>query len=293
MKTDFNRIAVIGGDMRQVYLAEILAQRGYEVSVYALERKTEHPAIKEKASLREALKDTDVLLAPMPFLRAEKLKKAGNVWQKGSFSDLTVENLLKYAKEGSLIFAGGISEEFRKQAAEKQIRCVDYLKNENIAVQNTVAAAEGMIAEAICRSPGNLSRSSCLVLGYGKCGATLVFCLQKFSCRITVYEKEAKAAARAGIIADKVAEDSELPMCLANVQYIFNTIPSIILTESLLSYVKKGTLILDLASAPGGVDYNAAGKLGIQAVLLPGLPGKYAPLSSAKILAEAVMRESE
>ena len=49
-------------------------------------------------------------------------------------------------------------------------------------------------------------------------------------------------------------------------------------------------MILDMASAPGGVDYEACKELGISAALLPGLPGKYAPASSAEILAEKIER---
>ena len=52
--------------------------------------------------------------------------------------------------------------------------------------------------------------------------------------------------------------------------------------------MRSDTLILDMASEPGGVDYKAAEELGITAVLLPGLPGKYAPASSAEILADKI-----
>ena len=48
--------------------------------------------------------------------------------------------------------------------------------------------------------------------------------------------------------------------------------------------------IIDIASAPGGVDYEAAGALGIAAKLCLGLPGKYAPKTAGEILAEEIMK---
>lgn len=285
MKKNLYRFAVIGGDMRQVYLAEVFAAKGYKVSGYALERKGHHSGLKEESSLKEALKEADVIAAPFPFL------KSGKIQGCGAFSDLTIENIFQQAKKGSLIFAGGIPKEFQKRAEEKGIVCVDYLKDESIAMQNTVATAEGILAEAIKRSPRNLYKSDCLVLGYGKCGSTLVSYLKKFFCNVTVYEKEPSVAACAVVAADKAADVMELPKCLMEAQYIFNTIPSLVLPKAMLEYVRKDALILDLASAPGGVDYKAAEKMGIQAVLLPGLPGRYAPLSSAEILADGILKK--
>ena len=55
MKTSLNRFAVFGGDMRQVYLAECLAEKGYEVVVYGLCESCKHLKIREASSLEAAL----------------------------------------------------------------------------------------------------------------------------------------------------------------------------------------------------------------------------------------------
>ena len=208
-------------------------------------------------------------------------------------TELQRENILKLVRPGSVLFAGGIPAEYEKKAAKKGIVCVDYLKDEYTAMENTVAAAEGLLAEAICRSSRNLFGSSCLVLGYGRCGSTLVSYLKKFSCHVTVAEKEEKVRARAGLLADRVIAPSKLPLYLGSVQYIFNTAPAMVLPRALLEYVSADALILDMASAPGGVDYQAAEEKKLQAVLLPGLPGRYAPYSSAEILAKFIFRYME
>ena len=55
------------------------------------------------------------------------------------------------------------------------------------------------------------------------------------------------------------------PLPLDNLKYhihefdiIFNTIPSLILNDEILTKVKKDALIIDLASKPGGIDFDAA-----------------------------------
>ena len=171
--------------MRQVYLADILEEKGQEVKRYGLETETE-----SSASLKEVLETADVIAAPVPFLKKDVVfcKNPQEKFQ----TELQRENILKLVRPGSVLFAGGIPAEYEKKAAKKGIVCVDYLKDEYTAMENTVAAAEGLLAEVICRSSRNLFGSSCLVLGYGRCGSTLVSYLKKFSCHVTVAEKEEK-----------------------------------------------------------------------------------------------------
>ena len=61
-----------------------------------------------------------------------------------------------------------------------------------------------------------------------------------------------------------------------------------VLDEDALSGTRGGTLMIDLASVPYGVDLRAAWRRGILAWREPGLPGRYCPRSAAKALAEAI-----
>lgn len=274
LKTSLNRIAVFGGDMRQVYLADILAEQGFEVRVYGLCKTCKNPGIQRTSSIKEVMEYAETVAAPVPFSKGLSL--------------ITEEALLKILKPGTRFFSGGIPIEFCTQAEKKEIQCVDYLKDEKVAMKNTLATAEGILAEAITRSPRNLFGSTCLVLGYGRCGSTLVSYLKGISSKVLVYERQEEVAARAYIKANRVIKKEELPEALHKADFIFNSIPAMALPRALLGYVRSDTLILDMASEPGGVDYKAAEELGITAVLLPGLPGKYAPASSAEILADKI-----
>ena len=54
--------------------------------------------------------------------------------------------------------------------------------------------------------------------------------------------------------------------------------------------MKRDVFLLDLASAPYGVDFEAARQLKIKAATAPGLPGKTAPKTAGGLIAESVIK---
>ncbi len=81
----------------------------------------------------------------------------------------------------------------------------------------------------------------------------------------------------------------QLSKNVSDYDFIFNTIPSLVLTENILNNVHKDTTIIDIASKPGGTDFDACKSLGINARLCLGLPGKYSPKTSAKIIYNSIV----
>ena len=232
--------------------------------------------------MKEALKEVDAAVGPVPFIRSGKITGTYEI------ADMNVEMLFDELPENAVFFAGNIPGEVRRYAEGKGLRACDVMIDELVAARNAVATAEGAVAEAIARSPVNLTKSRCLVLGYGRCGRVLMRLLKSFFCKVLVSEKDKTRGADAFVLADGIVSEAELTDAVGNVDFIFNTVPERILSEERLRHVGKNTWILDIASAPGGVDYRAAEALSVNAVLLPGLPGRYAPASSAEILSDFI-----
>lgn len=297
MITNIYDFGIIGGDMRQVYMAQILAEQGYRVCVYGLCKEISmdmqkdvtkgQPVLREK-SLKDAVHKSGIILAPIPMTKNEK-----DLNNQAEKEDMSLNELMEALKEGQYLFAGCISEAFRDKAADKGVTCCDFMKNEELAIYNSIATAEGAIAEAIQKSPLNLHRSECLVLGYGKCGKTLAAYLKGMFCRVTVCARRPDVRSEASVLADEVISVNDISDNLKQYSFIFNTIPNMIIDRSLLMSVKKQAIIIDIASAPGGVDFTAAKELGIPAWLCPGLPGKYAPESSAMAMTDVLMQEMQ
>lgn len=284
-KIDFD-FAVIGGDARQVYLASRLSKQGFRVCAYALCSEQKQPNVLTASSLEDAVAHSETILAPVPISKDRQ-----NISQQAKACDLSMSHLLNALLKNQRLFAGCIPADFQAAAAAKGVLTYDLMKAGELAVFNTIATAEGALAEAICKSSQNLHHSCCMVLGFGRCARTLTGSLKGLGAQVTVCARNAAARAEAELNADNAIPFSQLGDCLPEYDFLFNTVPALVLTKENLSKLKPGTLIIDIASSPGGVDYAAARELGVSAWLCPGLPGKYSPESSANAIADTVLSQ--
>ena len=58
--------------------------------------------------------------------------------------------------------------------------------------------------------------------------------------------------------------------------------------RTMLEKSGRDTLFIDLASRPGGIDFEAAAELGRKAVWALGIPGKTAPVTAGEIVADTI-----
>lgn len=283
MKKRIYDFAVIGGDLRQAVLAQILTAKGCRVCHYALCRPIDDPGCHPVSSLKEAVLCSENIIAPIPMTKNNM--ELNHQVQTG---DLCLSSLISLFSEEQYFFAGCIPDKFREAAHLRNVRVFDFMDSEELSVFNSIATAEGAVAEAITKSGRNLHGSSCLILGYGRCAKTLTACLRGMFCHTTVCARKPQAMAEAAILADKAVSISDFETHLNEYDFIFNTIPAPVLLKEHLVKMKKHVTIIDIASAPGGVDFAAAARLNLSAYLCPGLPGKYAPVSSAQAIADTI-----
>ena len=140
---------------------------------------------------------------------------------------------------------------------------------------------------AIENTPFTIHSSKCLITGYGRISKILAKMLWGMGANVTCCAR--KASARAQIDADGYRSISfgELGDCESDI--IFNTVPSPVLTEEIISK-SDARLIIDLASGVGGgTDFRAAEKYGIKALHALSLPGKTAPETAAQITADTIL----
>ena len=70
---------------------------------------------------------------------------------------------------------------------------------------------------------------------------------------------------------------------------LINTVPHWLFTEEVFAKMSDAPLMLDLASAPGGIDSAAASAHGIRVIWALSLPGRYAPDSAGEVIADTVL----
>ena len=162
------------------------------------------------------------------------------------------------------------------------------MDQDEIAIYNSIPTAEGVIYYLIKNTQHTIHNANVHVIGGGRCGETLAKSLKALGARVTISSRNPKLAARlfeSGIRV--VTTDSDI---LGEADVVVNTVPALVLEKQALSQMKSDVYVVDIATAPGGVDFQAANALGIKAELLPALPSIVAPKTAAKYLSTFIVK---
>lgn len=276
-------ISIIGADLRQIYMIKSLYDKGYTIYTYGINNDLVTDIIRKTSSLHEAIQESNILICPIPFTKDNKDIAFLNLYE-----DKNVKHFMEELNEEHILFAGLIPAFLTNHCSRNKITVYDFMKMNDLAILNAIATAEGTIAEAIKRSAVNLHGSKGLVLGFGRCAQVLASKLKAFGVDVYIGARNKDAIALSiaygynGILLD------DIDKYLISFDFVFNTIPALILTKEKLEKLSPYVTIIDIASAPGGLDYNAAETLRLNASLCLGLPGIYSPKSSGEILADVV-----
>lgn len=277
------RFAVLGGDMRQAKLAELLSADGFAVSTFAIDKIRLDSAITQEASLKDAVKEAECVILPLPVTSREGM--LNTLLSGGLF---TMREIFTALSPEQLICAGKVNDATHELATSMGLEVIDYLKREELAVSNAVAAAEGAIQLIMEETPITVCHARCLVIGFGRIGKILCHRLRGLGAYITASARSYSDLAWIRAYGYEAAETAGIDPILDKYDVVINTVPARILDESRLRRLKGGCLCLDLASKPGGMDFSAASKLGVKAVWALSLPGEVAPVTSGAIIKDTV-----
>lgn len=287
MSTDAKRcLAVIGGDNREIVLIKSLAEIGYSIKVFGLPVSLMPQGIKTCTSFHAAVEDIDAVILPMPGINEKGILHA-KLWDADIL--LTAEDFASIPQKVP-VFVGAASRFLKNIALAKGISLIEVAEMDEIAIPNSIPTAEGAIQLAMEKLPITLHHAQSFVIGYGRVAETLCIMLKGIGANVTVFARNNSQRAKCQVLGYQAKPIKDLPLCVKEADLIFNSVPALIIDEKVLCQAKKDTLIIDLASSPGGTDFETAKRLGIPALLASGLPGKVAPLTAGRILADAYPR---
>lgn len=277
--------AVVGGDLRTIKLAKILAKEGNMVYTYGLEKAEELKEIKNIIfceKLIEAVKMVQVVIGPIPFS-----SDGININMPFSDGKLSIREFM-HNLNAKILIAGTIAPDVYELANDEYIEIVDIMKREELAVLNTIATAEGAIEIAIANTNKILHGSNVLVLGFGRIGKVLARKLAGLSTKVTCAARKEEDLAWIKAYGHKGININQIDKNLSEFDVIINTVPQMILTAEKLGYVKQECLLIDLASNPGGIDKKAIKDRNLKFVWALSLPGKVAPTTSAEFIKNTI-----
>lgn len=258
--------AVIGGDARFACLTRLLCSAGKDARL---------------------IEGVDCSFR-VPRAKVESVEDAQGIIM--NWPNRYAEEVLMRAKPGANVyFCGPVN----PKETPVDLKCVDLWKDEQLQLENAWLTAEGAISAVMNRANRAVKDCRCLVIGWGRIGRALTELLIGLGAEVTVASRSEKG--RNGAIERGAQSISTYNMkeALRGKDVVFSTPPERILGEEALTCAEKDALIVDLASAPYGVDLEAAERLNLQAWREPGLPGRYCPFSAACALLAAIRRVEE
>ena len=271
------RILIAGGDMRQIYCAHRLS-REFETGTAGFDRDSLPDGMTLPFADKSSAVRYDCAVLPVP-----PLDDKGNIYTPCSSEVLTPNAVKELLTENTVIFAGKVSEKLKSAFPDHEI--ADYMLSEELNIKNAVPSAEGAVQLALEELPVTLNGLKVLVVGMGRIGTALVRILQGFGADISAAVHNPRGAAKARLYGVKAVPTKRLN---GDYDLVFNTAPRLVFDRNTLKKFGNRTLFIDLASKPGGIDFEAALSLGLKVIWALGLPGKTAPVTSGEIIAEAV-----
>ena len=283
MSTSFS---IIGGDLRTIKLAKMLANEENKIYTYGLEKAEElkdnsNIIFTEKIS-RAIPKDVEVVIGPIPFT-----SNGININAPFGEKEISIREMIHYL-EGKILIAGSISPEIYDMANDEYIEIIDIMKREELAVLNTISTAEGAIEIAISNTNKIIHGSEVLILGFGRIGKVLARKMAGLSAKVTCAARKDEDLAWIRAYGHKETNINALGENLSQYDIILNTVPHLVLNKERLQYVKKDALLIDLASNPGGIDKKEAKELKLKLVWALALPGKVAPVTTAEFIKDTI-----
>lgn len=276
------RLAVIGGDDREIYLIPELQRLGAYIIGLGLEKSPLGNSIQHAEALKEVVNKADALLFPM-FGTDER----GFVKAKYSNSPIILNNeILESIPCDVPIFIGWARPALKMAAQILNIPLIEIANRDEVAILNSIPSAEGAIQMAIEATNITIHSSESFVLGVGRTGITLINMLKGLGAKVSAAARKPADLARAVEMGVRVFDYSQLEKEIWRADIVFNTVPALVLNRNILEKMSREAVIIDLASIPGGTDFEYARILGIKAQLAPGLPGIVAPKTAGKILAK-------
>ena len=263
------RICALGGDSRFPYATEALRERGHEVS---------HSAYGDAPLSPEELAGAEAILLPFPASRDGKVLNA-------PLSPLPVPLpvLFSMIPEHAPILCGR-PESLAPHLSEGH-PIYDYALSEDYLEQNARITAEGAISLLMQRLRAPLFETPCLVLGSGRIARHLCDLLVGLHAPVAIFARNRDAKMPHGI---QVHPLLSLPAEIGKYRVLINTVPAPVLEPPLLLRAPEGGLLLELSAVPGVVSTDACRRAGIELLVAPALPGRYAPEGAGRAIADAV-----
>ena len=275
--------AVIGGDARQIYMKQNLEEQGYSVTLCCFEKYCGDCSA-DKTRAHSVLSGADAVILPIPVSRDSETLNA-----PFSSSEVRLSEVFDLLMPEQTVFAGMLDAKRRSELFRKGIRVYDYADRDEFAVKNAIPTAEGVVKIAAEKLPITIKGANIAVTGYGRTAKATAKALLALGANVTVAARRCSSLAAADNDGCSAIYIREMHRFAGSFDMLVNTVPAPIVDETVLKSMRRDCVVVEIASAPYGVDFEAAKVLGLDAFVAGSLPGTIAPKSAGIIIAETIL----
>jgi dipicolinate synthase subunit A len=268
-------IGMLGGDKREQEIARRAGATGADVRAYGFPwPDTDIPGVKHIADPAAVLKGARFALFPIPGISA-----SGALFAPAAAAPIIPDRaMLEGMAPRAHIILGWADKNLKAHCDALSIKLHEYEWDRSLMLQRTPAIIEGLLKIVIENTATTIHNAQACVVGQGTIGAVLARYLVALSAHTHVAARNAEQRSAAYVAGAMPHRLDELPQLAPQLDLLFSTVPTRVVGEDVLSRMKPSAFVADLAAPPGGVDFDAAKRLGITAVWARGL-GSRAPIT--------------
>jgi dipicolinate synthase subunit A len=268
-------IGMLGGDRREQEIARRAAATGADVRAYGFPSPEQGiPGVREMNDPAAVLEGARFALFPIPGIAAN-----GALFAPAAPAPIIPDRaMLAGMAPRAHIILGWADKNLKAHADALSITLHEYEWDRSLMLQRTPAIIEGLLKIVIDNSAITIHNSNACVVGQGTIGAVLARYLVALGAHAHVAARNPEQRAAAFVAGATPHRLDELPALAPQLDFLFSTVPSRVVGEDVLARLPKSALVVDLAAPPGGVDFDAAKRLGLTAIWGRGL-GSRAPVT--------------
>ncbi len=261
-------ILIIGGDKRQLALADMLRSKGHSVKLQGFHK---------LGFQDETIVSPAYIFLPVPYRNPD-----GSIKMPYSEKRLTLDDIVSWYPK-SIYLLGGYDAAAR-DAFGGQVRYVDLMDNEAYQIKNALLTTQAAVCALLQMSETALCDLKCVVVGYGRISKFLCRLLKAHRAQVTATARKESDLALIEAEGMHAVHTKHLSRIVGDADVIFNTVPYHVFGQEELKMIRANAVVMELASPPYGMDLKLAQELGVSVQVEQGLPGRYFPVSAARAM---------
>jgi dipicolinate synthase subunit A len=268
-------IGMLGGDKREQEIARLAALTGAAVRAHGFPWPEGGIAgVNHFDEPAAVLKGARFALFPIPGIAANGALFA----PAASAPIIPTRAMLAGMTPPAHIILGWADQKLKDHADALGVAIHEYEWDRGLMLRRTPAIIEGLIKIVIENTAITIHDATVCVVGQGTIGAVLARYLVALGAHTHVAARSPEQRAAAFVAGATPHELAELPTLAPRLDMLFSTVPSRVIGAEVLESLQTSALLVDLAAPPGGIDFEAARRLGLKAIWGRGL-GSRAPVT--------------